>query len=318
MEERVADVVYLSSDIVMSSEEYNASEKLEELNNLQSSINLYDDITIIDKDGVVITSTTYNYRGEWASKEWFKSARLGKVSISDAHVILEPYKTVMVFAAPIYDENNSVAAVIATQIDMKLFWKLMDEMDLGKSGFFYLVNGDNKLIAYPDKSRLFETSPADIKTCSIGSLRRTNELGVKVLEAYAPIADKRMYKDGSCWKVVASLNEDEALEVADTVKKQVIIYAGAILVISLIASRYLSRSVSSPIRSLAKTVDQISKGDLTAEVDPKLKASKDEVGQLARSFDRTTTSLKLAMKQLEGQSRQGRQQHDKEQGKNVN
>jgi methyl-accepting chemotaxis protein len=58
----------------------------------------------------------------------------------------------------------------------------------------------------------------------------------------------------------------------------------------------LSSSITNPIIRLTKNIEDISMGRLDTEIDPKLKQSKDEIGALARAFDRTMVSLKLAMR----------------------
>lgn len=57
----------------------------------------------------------------------------------------------------------------------------------------------------------------------------------------------------------------------------------------------LSNHISRPLHELQTTVDRISKGDMTATLSNDLKTRNDEIGFLSQSFDRTLTSLKLAM-----------------------
>ncbi len=51
------------------------------------------------------------------------------------------------------------------------------------------------------------------------------------------------------------------------------------------------------IEKITKTVDSVSKGDFEAEIPEEIKTSEDELGDLARAFDRTFVSLKLALRQ---------------------
>jgi methyl-accepting chemotaxis protein len=67
--------------------------------------------------------------------------------------------------------------------------------------------------------------------------------------------------------------------------------------LSLVIIFFLSRSITNPIKKLTKNIEDISMGRLDTKVDPELKESKDEIGNLARAFDRTLVSLKLAMRQ---------------------
>jgi len=59
-----------------------------------------------------------------------------------------------------------------------------------------------------------------------------------------------------------------------------------------------------PIYKLTKVVNDISTGQLDSKIDPTMLESADEIGGLARAFDRTIVSLKLAMKdQTAGQAK---------------
>ena len=67
---------------------------------------------------------------------------------------------------------------------------------------------------------------------------------------------------------------------------------------------YINRVVMLPIYKLTKVVNDISTGQLDSKIDPTMLESADEIGGLARAFDRTIVSLKLAMKdQTAGQAK---------------
>ncbi len=66
-------------------------------------------------------------------------------------------------------------------------------------------------------------------------------------------------------------------------------------VIALISYILFSKMIS-PVEKLTRIIDSISTGNLGAEIEPKLKGQKSEIGDLARAFQRTIISLKLAMK----------------------
>ena len=65
----------------------------------------------------------------------------------------------------------------------------------------------------------------------------------------------------------------------------------------VLAGLVISNSIIAPVEKLTSSVDEISKGNLNVELEESLKESHDEIGELARAFDRTLVSLKLAMKQ---------------------
>ena len=72
--------------------------------------------------------------------------------------------------------------------------------------------------------------------------------------------------------------------------------------VAIIMGLFISTSISNPLNRFTKAVKDISKGNFNVTVDRKLKLSNDEIGELARAFDRTIVSLKLAMKNAENAS----------------
>jgi phosphoglycerate-specific signal transduction histidine kinase len=64
----------------------------------------------------------------------------------------------------------------------------------------------------------------------------------------------------------------------------------------LSALTYVIMKIAKPIDSLTKTIEDISTGNIEAEIDPYTKAQTGEIGDLARAFDRTLASFKMAIK----------------------
>lgn len=62
---------------------------------------------------------------------------------------------------------------------------------------------------------------------------------------------------------------------------------------------FVTQKVVSPIQELTNVTQAISLGNLRATIAPEILNSKDEIGDLARAFDRTVISLKLAMSDTE-------------------
>jgi len=98
------------------------------------------------------------------------------------------------------------------------------------------------------------------------------------------------------WFVFVETFQDEAFEAINK-SGNIIIGVGVFIgIMILFLAVFLARSIAGPIKKLTKTIDNISKGELNEKVDPELVKSKDELGDLAKAFERTVTSLKLAMR----------------------
>jgi methyl-accepting chemotaxis protein len=76
--------------------------------------------------------------------------------------------------------------------------------------------------------------------------------------------------------------------------------AAAAVVLALVFGILITRSISHPIAAGVALLRRISKGDLTEEVSPALRARKDEAGDLARALQDTTESLRRLLREVGG------------------
>jgi len=83
-------IVAMANNPILRSENTTASEKLEQLNIIQKFYQInddikFDDITLVDTKGDVITSTIDGYKGKWSANEWYKRSLNGNVVVSEAY-----------------------------------------------------------------------------------------------------------------------------------------------------------------------------------------------------------------------------------------
>ena len=111
------------------------------------------------------------------------------------------------------------------------------------------------------------------------------------------VSSQSMGADAS---MLAEKTHSEVIESQQLANNLTLFLIIIIAIIITLTSLVVARSISRPIGELTSTVDSISKGKLDVEINPKLKQSKDEIGDLANAFDRVMVSLKIAMKKIKG------------------
>jgi len=103
-------------------------------------------------------------------------------------------------------------------------------------------------------------------------------------------------------EVEISLESDllfESARLYDEIKTNIytsIVIALASILVAVLVGFFLARSITAPVKNLTDAVNDISKGKLDVKLNNALLDSQDEIGDLARAFDRTVVSLKLAMR----------------------
>lgn len=293
----VIDMQVLAESNEMRNTDTSVDKRLLEMKKIQDYYRRFEDITLIDAKGRVITSTTYNYRGEWKSKKWFQKAINGNVCISDAHIILDPYKVVIAIAVPLKDEYGKIQAALVGQLNMERVWEIVDQITIGSTGFVTIVNNQNHYIAHPDKEKIFRYAAFD----------PIKQSGVAVPAEFK--SETLLYHSVECsysldyafpkWRIIAAQKKIDALSNILRLKYNVACILGIGLLLVIVASILVSRGIVKPIHILARGMARVSDGDLSFPANIK---SSDEIGLLGASFNNMITHLTKARDEIQGKT----------------
>jgi len=283
----------LAESNTLKSDEVSVEEKLLKMKRIQDFYKTFEDITLVNLDGVVLASTDYNFRGKWRHKEWFKQAKRGERVVSPVHAILNPFKLVLIYTAPVIGENGRVKAVLASQVNMQRIWEITDRVKIGKTGFVFIIDKKGNLIAFPDKEKLLrKITPNALREKVL--IKRTGMMEYMSAEGTGKFCYWRGlegYKDykGQGWQIGIIQDSSEVFAIINKIQIQTIIIAVSGIILILALAVILAANILSPIRSLSKTVERISGGDLSAKV---IIRRKDEIGDLGNSFNKMTEDLR--------------------------
>jgi len=127
-----------------------------------------------------------------------------------------------------------------------------------------------------------------------GFLRTHDYRGVDVLAAYAPIG----YRN---WGMVAKMDAVEAYAPIAWLRRLFIMVEVTALLVGLVASYVVARRFTNPVLRMAKMAEAIAAGGLNARV---VVETSDELGVLARAFNRMTTEVSHSQAILEERVRE--------------
>ncbi|MFH0790767.1 MAG: cache domain-containing protein [Candidatus Omnitrophota bacterium] len=293
----------LANNPILKSEGATKEDKLLEMQKIQDFYKIFEDITLIDLEGNVITSTTYNYRGAWKIKSWYKQAKEGKVVVSDVHILQSPYKIVMVTTAPVLGRDGRIIAVVAGQINMQKIWEITDRVKLGKTGFVFLVNQGGDIIAYPDKKNIFDKFPSSLvlnrmSESQFGSVNYRSRGGEHIC-GFVRLKGYMDYK-GKHWRAGLIQDSREAFAVIRTTQVTLFSTAFGFFVIIILVSIGLTGDIVRPVRALVAGTQKVAEGDLNYQIKV---LSEDEIGELAGAFNLMAKELKKSMEKIENYSR---------------
>lgn len=290
--EAYVNLISLANYSVMKDPSSPINKKLQEIKRFEYYHKIFEDITLLNLNGVVLASTSYEYRGEWANKRWFEQARDGIPFISPVHAILYPFRLVLIITIPIKDKRGSVHTVLTGQINMENIWEITDRIGIGKTGFVFIIDAYGNVLAHRDKEKLlYKIFPHDLRQTLIrGDVEFTEFVSdeeAKKICYFRSFSDTGLVKDLG-WGIGIVQDKKEAYAIVSRIRKEVLFFEILGLLLILFLSLFLARRITKPIKALKQAADKIARGDLHTHLNPK---TEDEIGELMRDFNRMTDEL---------------------------
>ena len=270
----------------------------ERLHSLSKAIDIFHNLSIIDKNGKIIVSTDNKLLGCDLSDDAAFKKGIKNTFVKDVGIGRGCEKPVVGILSPISKDNESIGVVL-TNIKTKGLNKVTtDRMGLGKTGEIYIVNKNGYMItpsrfvedavlkqkvdtentrAYFKDVKLFGKNEHEHK-----EILHKNYLGVDVLGLHAHI-------HGMNWCLIAEITKEEAFAPVDAMTRTMIVVFAVCLIFGILFAVAIARAISEPVLRLKRGVEKIRDGNLDYSVGTD---AKDEIGQLSRAFDEMSGELK--------------------------
>ena len=185
--------------------------------------------------------------------------------------------------------------------DVSLEWLtwLVASMRLGRTGYGFIMSDIGTIVTHPREEWIMRQSIfsladefGDSRLRQIGRamIREKSgftELGSTLTGEDAFIAYARIPSPG--WSLGAVFPRSEIFEEVCDLYERTVLLAGLGLVLLLIASAFVARSMARPLLRMSEATRKVVRGDL--DIDLSDIRRKDEVGQLARDFTRMAAGL---------------------------
>lgn len=242
---------------------------------------------LIDKNGRGIDGNDYSDR------EYFKKAMQGQSHFSEPLVSKVTGKLTIIIAAPLYRGQEIVGCVYVVPNE-EFLNDIVRSVVISDNSLTYMVDKSGIIIAHPDievvKNSLDSVGESDRsdETYSINEKMTGAEAGFvnysvggrNTIAAYTPV------ENTNGWSLAIVAPQDDFM--GDTHVSIVIVgvITAAALIVAVIISFFLGKSIGRPIKLCTARIDTLSRGDLTSPV-PEVKAG-DETGILA---DATSTTV---------------------------
>lgn len=208
---------------------------------------------------------------------------------------MEPYynrnldKKMISYVMPIFKDKKTVG-VVGMDIDMSLLKKTINSVKVYDSGYAFLISAKGDIVYHKDYPNgmmrdKFESSLLDIKY-----ILSKKQPGEEIYEydwngQSRKMVLKTLLND---MKIGVTVPSEEIDAPQEKLLRQFAISLVIILLIAIVLTVRVTGMVVRPLKQLTEAAQKIAKGDLSVSIECK---SKDEVGVLAESFQKTAKHL---------------------------
>lgn len=125
-------------------------------------------------------------------------------------------------------------------------------------------------------------------------LREANDVNLQIMEKASELKESQQQE--------MQKSREDLLQMTNFIHLLTFLFIGLAVVISLIIASFISRSIGNPVRRMTAAIERIATGDLSVKhVNIK---NKDEIGMMAKAFNKMTDDLKNLMEQIRFSSHQ--------------
>jgi signal transduction histidine kinase/CheY-like chemotaxis protein len=240
-----------------------------------------------------------NAAEDHSSSEYFTAARSGKLFFGPVIFPPDSFEPRIVIAAPIEPFVGEVVGVLAAEVNVRYVWDVVQEIQVGESGYAYVVDGAGSLVAHPDLHLVLQRKNlSDLP--QVAALRNT-DAGDGVAGVYRNLANQsvlvshvRIANVGWTVFVERPLTEVYAPLIASLARTGGILLLVCVMAVG--AAVLLGRRVVGPIEVLRRGAARLEAGELDARLELE---TGDEFEELAEDFNRMSHRLQDSHATLE-------------------
>ncbi|MBU0973545.1 MAG: methyl-accepting chemotaxis protein [Proteobacteria bacterium] len=255
----------------------------------------YDVFFVTDTRGQAIADSTGGaYRTQnisVADRDYFISAKTGRVSIGMPILSKATGKPVVVVAVPLTTDSGQFAGIFAAVVKLEALSDKITGVKMGETGYPFMADKTGLIIAHPNKEQILKldlTKLEGMETIIGAMLAQKSGVepyrfkGIAKIAGFAPVAL-------TGWSICITQNASEFMAPVVEIRNIVLLVGGLFLVITLLGVLWFVRGIMAQLgqdpSEIARIADSIAKGDLTVEFNAKGKKITGVYGNMKEMTD---------------------------------
>ena len=304
--ENIAYLISSSEDVqdYLFDDEINNEARYRILNQFETILDSRSDIRnvgIISKSGRMLINhgkKSVNSDLDLNTQEWYTQALdspEGPMLTSShvQHIISGERPWVITLSRGIRDREGSgeKEGVFFIDLNYSAISGLCDQSTVGTKGYAFIMDAKGNIVYHPQQQQLYN----ELQTENIDLIMKTDDDTVLTGTA----KDGKLYSisrsDKTGWTVVDCTSVRELLSKSRQAESVYVLTAILLVVVALLFSRFMARSITLPIQKLRDSMKKVQEGDFS--ISDVVVDSENEIGSLTKSFDVMTHRIQELMEQ---------------------
>lgn len=264
----------------------------------EANSDLFESVVVVDNNKLAfMTNGNRDAEIDVSDRDYAPIVLGGQSVISDVLTSKATGNQVIVVAEPIVIDGQVQGAMLGTFLFSNIV-KYVDAIQVGENGYGYMINDQGVLLAHPDEQKvadgysLLGSDNEELEIIIQDMIAGNTATGFYTFEGVRKMAS---YTPVGLWTIAATANYDDYMSAAISIRNMTAVLVLIFVVIALVIAFVFARNIVKPIKILQNRMDQAGHGDLTVRTQVR---SKDEVGQLSKSFNAMMDDQGTIVKQV--------------------
>lgn len=229
---------------------------------------------------------------------WYTDAMSqNSMLITDAYLTISTKTPVLSVVVPTPNKRG----VLGIDVSLTVLTELIDNIDIGKTGFAVLVQGDGTILANP---KLPDSNFKKMNDLGIPAYDQLQDLdsGFIELEMNGESYLATVHTSSKLgYKFIGIIEKSEVMAESNTLSQLIFVISAVLITLFMLLAFFLANTITKPISHTAEMLKDIAQGegDLTMRLHAK---NKDEIGELAHWFNLFMENLQDIIKQITNNS----------------
>ena len=249
-------------------------------------------VWISDLDSSTLTSDGFTSGEDWdiTSRGWYRCITEKQTILTEPYIDSSTGKMVLSAASPVYDEAGNVLGAVGMDISLEHITEIMSEYKIGRHGYILLLSENGTLLYHPQTDIIQKNiKDIDISPNVINAITSKRDEFLKY-KSDGSTNYGFLHHTGDTGYIVLScmtFSEYYTILIVMIILLIIIFTIGIILIAFRIKKSAIN--LTKPILELNHTAQQLAAGNLDVNLNI---TSKNEIGELGTSFQKTVDRLK--------------------------